>query len=264
MEIAFAGEEFRPARKLYVDSFADIAILTLDQSVPGRRAASLDRTAPPVVGEAVGAYGHPLGMPYTGTRGIVSGNTDQFGPDLIQIDATVDHGNSGGPVIALKDGRILGIATAGAGGDKSDRMNFATPIDDVQRILKLLRQGVSPCPPRLGFALLKDDEGRHTLQVACSFDSTRWPLRAGDRIVSVEGAKNPPRKLQDLVGVLRGRTGEVTMVVERGGRRVEIVTRPTLQQSILERRGVSVDGALVAPFDIEDAPDWRGSAPLSS
>jgi S1-C subfamily serine protease len=256
VQVAFAGQAFQPARKLYVDSFADIAILALDHPEPGRRPASLDRAAAPVVGEPVGAFGHPLGVPFTGSRGIVSGYTYQTGPDLIQIDATVDPGNSGGPVISLRDGGILGIATAHAGNDnKADRLNFATPIQDVRRILGLLRQGTSPCPPRLGFALLKDEDNRHTLRVACSFDTTRWPLRPGDRLVAIAGTRDTLERLHDLVGGLRGRPGSVALIVERAGRRVTLVTRPTMRPPVLERRGVSIDGALVAPIDYEDETD---------
>jgi len=107
IQVAFWGEAFHPARKIYVDSFSDVAIVAVDLAHP-RRAALLDPSARPTVGEPVGAFGHPLDIPFTGTRGIVSGYTDQFGPGLLQIDATIDHGNSGGPVIALGSGGSWG------------------------------------------------------------------------------------------------------------------------------------------------------------
>jgi S1-C subfamily serine protease len=255
VRIAFYDEEFQPARKLYVDSFADIAVLELERPVIGRHAARIDRATGATVGEPVGAFGHPLGIPFTGTRGIVSGNTDQFGPDLVQIDATVDHGNSGGPVIALRDRRIIGIATAGAGGNSADRLNFATPIGDVSRILDLLRRGVTPCPPRLGFALLVDEDDRTTMRVGCSFDSTRWPLRSGDRILGVEGLEGQPRTLHDIVTALRGWSGSATLTVERGSGTVTVETRPAMRAPLVERRGVSVDGALFAAVNYEDGID---------
>lgn len=262
VRVAFADGSFVPARQRYVDSFADIAILELETPLPDRKTAPLTRTTPTVVGEPIGAFGHPLGIPFTGTRGIVSGTTDQSGPDLIQIDATVDHGNSGGPVISLKDGTVVGIATAGAGGDRSDRLNFATPIRDVQRILGLLRSGTSPCPPRLGFALLKDEDDRFTLGVASSFDSTRWPLQADDRIVGIEGRKEPLERLHDLVSTLRGRGDRVELTVERAGQLVKVSTRPSYQESFLERRGVSIDGAVISTVDFEDELDSQRSARL--
>ena len=261
VQIAFAGHAFRPARKLYVDPFADIAVITADGIEPSRAAAQLDCGGPPKVGDPVGAFGHPLGMPFTGTRGIVSGLTDQDGPDLIQIDATVDHGNSGGPVIALRNRQVVGIATAMAGGSRADRLNFATPIKDVCRILAFLRQGVSPAPPRMEFALLKDEDGRHTMRVARTFDSTRWPLLPGDRIVAVPGTKDSIKTLSDLVGALRGRTGRVPLTVERDGRPLEVVASPLMQPAVTERRGISVDGALIAPIRFDDEANL--SEPMS-
>jgi S1-C subfamily serine protease len=252
VQVAFAGKAFQPAHKIYVDSFVDVAIIAIDAPVTGRPAAPLDPAAHLSVGEPVGAFGHPLGMQFTGTRGIASGYTDQFGPSLLQIDATVDHGNSGGPVIALRERRVVGIATAGAGGDKSDRLNFATPIKDVSHILDLLREGVSPCPPSMEFALLKDEDGRHTLRVARSFDSVRWPFQAGDGIVGVFGVSDTLASLSDLVWALRGRTGGVPLTVDRDHRRVTIVAQPSPRPAVVDRRGVSIDGVFIAPISFDD------------
>jgi S1-C subfamily serine protease len=247
IQVAFWGEPFRPARKIYVDSFSDVAILAVTLKRP-RRAAALDPATRPTVGEPVGAYGHPLDIPYTATRGIVSGYTDQFGPGLLQIDATVDHGNSGGPVIALSSGRILGIATL-----KYGRLNMATPIEDVCRILDLLLAGDAVSPPRMGFALLKDEDDRYTLRVARSLDAARWPFEPGDRIVGLAGHADSLRNLSDLVRVLRGRTDAVTLTVERRDRRMTVTAHPSLRPLVLDRYGVLIDGALIAPVDFEDA-----------
>lgn len=250
VEVAFAGEEFQPARKIYVDSFADIAIIAVTPK-PGRPGASPSLTLP-TVGDPVGAFGHPLGMPFTGTRGIVSGLTDRLGPDLIQIDATIDHGNSGGPVISLLDGRVIGIATSGAGGDKADRLNFATPIAGAVRILDLLRRGVSPQPPRMAFALVVDEDDRFTLRVGRTFEPERWPFEPGDRIVKLSESDDSLQTVSDLVNALRGRTEPVPLTIERSGRRIALVVRPTLQPAILARRGVRIDGALLGPIAFED------------
>lgn len=254
LQVAFYGEAFQSVRALYVDSFADIAVLQLDEPARNRRAAPIGRVVAPVVGEPVAVFGHPLGMPFTGSRGIVSGLTDQIGPDLIQIDATVDHGNSGGPVIGLRDGGILGIATAGAGDGKRDRLNFATPIADVQRILMLLRRGIDPSPPRLGFSLLKDEDDRHTMRVAAVFDPARWPFQPDDRIVSIQGERDTIGTLSDLVRQLRGRAGEIRMIVQRGKERLALVARPSSRPPAIAQRGVSIDGTLIAFVDTEDEP----------
>jgi S1-C subfamily serine protease len=165
VQVAFADEDLRPARKLYVDSFADVAILQIAVAGRRHRAAVVQCDQLPSVGEAVGVFGHPQGYSFTGTRGIISGKADREIVDLLQTDATVDHGNSGGPVIALADGRIVGIASSGYELRKEDKVNFATPMKDVCRILDLLRNGVPPEPPILEFGLVIDDKGSHTLEV---------------------------------------------------------------------------------------------------
>lgn len=251
IEVAFANQDYQPAHKVYVDPFADIAILALDHPAAGRQVARLDRTTPAVVGEPVGAFGHPMGFAFTGTRGIVSATTDRFGPDLIQIDATVDHGNSGGPVISLRDGRILGIATAMMDADRHDRLNFATPISEAQSILALMRRGQDPSPPMLGFALLQDEENRRTLRVGVVFDSTRWALRPGDHLIRIEGVSDSLRSMTDLIEGLRGRR-TASLLLERNHARISVAAHPMTRPSILALHGIEIDGALIAPLTFDD------------
>jgi S1-C subfamily serine protease len=253
VEVAFADEPFQPARKVYVDTFADVAVLAVDTVPKGRTPPKLGRDGDVRIGEPIGVFGHPLDMYFTGTRGIISNKTDQDGPDLLQIDASVDHGNSGGPVISLMDGHVVGIATAGVMGDKSDRLNFATPMEDVCRILALLREGVSPSPPRTEFAFLKDQDGRQTMIVARSFNPQCWPLQPQDRIIAVGGRDGEVETLTDFVSALRGRTGRVPLTVERAGCQLRVDVAPTPRPLTVARRGVVVDGALLAPTVYDDA-----------
>jgi serine protease Do len=250
--VAFADGAFLPARKLYVDSFTDVAVLEVAAEDRDHPVATLDCGREPQVGEAIGAFGHPLGLPFTGTRGIVSGKTDQGLVDLLQVDATVDHGNSGGPIIALRDGRVVGIATAGAFGSRADRLNFATPIRDVCRILELLKRGVAPDPPRMEVYLLVNEDGRHLMTVGKSFHPERWPLRFGDRIVSVGEDTTRVETLSELVTALRGVQGSIPVRLERDGRTIEVPVRPLRREPVTSRQGVVIDGVLVAPMSFED------------
>jgi len=260
ISVAFADRPFRPAKKVYVDPYSDIAVIEVDQLDRNRGEARMSCDPAPQVGEPVGAFGHPLGMPFTGTRGIVSGVTDKFGPDLIQIDATVDHGNSGGPVIRLSDEVVVGIATAMAGNNKEDKLNFATPVGDACRIVELLKEGKSPSPPQLPVAFLEDEDDRLTLQVQSSYDSKRWPLLEGDRIVSVQGGDSLGT-LSELVTALRGETGgHVPLVVDRQGKRQVINVMPEATAPVVERRAVNIDGALIGPVAYEDAKALREPA----
>jgi S1-C subfamily serine protease len=251
VEVAFHGGEFAPARKIYVDTFTDVAVIAVDRVPEGRRAAVIDPSGEVEIGQPVGVFGHPLGMHFTGTRGIVSNISDRAGPDLIQIDATVNPGNSGGPVIAFDTGEVVGIATSGVMGDKSDRLNFATPMKDVSRMLALLRQSVTPSAPRLEFSLLRNEYGSTTMEVGRSFDPARWPFAPGDRIVEVDGA-GPVATQTDLVSALRGRDGKSRVRVERGGRHAWVDVTPEATTPIVERRGIMLCGAIVAPFAFDD------------
>lgn len=259
LQVAFADEEFRPARKIYVDSFTDMAVIEVEATGRPMPTPLVDCKNTPPVGEAVAAFGHPLDMPFTGTRGIVSGHTDKFLNDLIQMDATIDHGNSGGPVISLRDGRIVGIATAGASDEDSKQMNLATPMSDVCKIVDLLRQGRSPEPPHMEFSLLVDEDDRHTLQVARTHDSARWPFLPGDLIVSVGPERQSVSTVSTLVSALRGRQPTVPIQVLREGKTVVVSAKPRWRPSIIARRGLVIDGALVAPYWLEDDALLRDS-----
>lgn len=261
VSVAFADSPYRPAHKVYVDPYADIAIIEVDALDRWHPVASLACGEVLEVGEPIGAFGHPLGLRFTGTRGIVSGRTDKFGPDFIQIDATVDHGNSGGPVLSLRDGQVVGIATAGATGSKADRLNFATPIRDVCRIADLLRAGTSPSPPHMAITLLRDDDDRLTLQVGLTNDARRWPLEPGDRIVGLKGGDSLAT-VGELVSALRGHDGSVPLEVVRNGRKLVVDVTPEPQPLLLDRLGLCVDGALIATANFEDGGTLRDPAPL--
>ena len=80
-----------------------------------------DRTA---IGEDVFAIGSPKGLENSLTKGSVSGYRDNY---RIQIDATIDHGSSGGPLFNM-DGEVIGITTSGVEGSA---LNFAVDIQAI-------------------------------------------------------------------------------------------------------------------------------------
>lgn len=252
VQVAFVDGVFVPARKLYVDTFSDIAILEVQPRTRGRIAARMDCQSDVTAGEGLGVFGHPRGLPFTATRGIVSGHTDQFGPHFIQTDATVDHGNSGGPVMRLSNGAVIGIATAGIGEAKNAGSNFVTPAREVCRILELLREGVAADAMAMPFSLLVDEDGRYTLTVGQTHDLQRWPFQTGDEILGIVGAPDTLGNLGDFVTALRGRVGPVSLRVRRDGTPVAVTVRPEPRPSTLARLGVSVDGALIARLPFQD------------
>ncbi len=103
-----------------------------------------------VTGQEVVAIGAPQGIEWTASQGIISAARDTDGVDTIQTDATINHGNSGGPLISLKTGKVVGVnswglkATDARGNSKNiQNLNFAISAFEVQRTLGVT-QPVAP------------------------------------------------------------------------------------------------------------------------
>ena len=113
----------RPAR--------DVALLKLEQSM-ATPALKLARSKPRV-GEQIYVLGTPLdeSLSFSVTRGIVSGMRNLQGQPLIQTDAAVNPGNSGGPVVN-EQGNVIAMSVSGIFSDSGGSLNtnFLIPIDD--------------------------------------------------------------------------------------------------------------------------------------
>jgi putative serine protease PepD len=131
-----------------VDKSIDTAVIRADESAASKlKPLPLGALADVQVGEMTIAVGSPFGLSQTVTTGIVSalGRTvpTPVGElhDLIQTDAAINSGNSGGP-LADREGRAIGINTAiasASGG--SDGIGFAVPVDQAARILDKVKDG---------------------------------------------------------------------------------------------------------------------------
>ncbi len=86
-------------------------------------------------GQNVIAIGNPLGITKTVTRGIVSSTRNANGVELIQFDATITSGSSGGALFNMS-GEVIGITTAGY---ESKELNFAVSSNE---IIKFLDEGI--------------------------------------------------------------------------------------------------------------------------
>jgi hypothetical protein len=120
----------------------DIAVLKISPADERQPTLSLGSTADARLGQEVFAIGSALGLlENTLTRGIVSGVRRTGTATLVQTDAAVNPGNSGGPLID-RTGRVLGIITMGF--TERQGLNFAVGIDDARAVL-----GGSPRPVAL-------------------------------------------------------------------------------------------------------------------
>lgn len=116
----------------------DLALLKIKAT--NLPALKLAAPASAQTGQRVFAIGYPLGIkPSSITQGIISNIHATAG--LVQIDAAVIHGNSGGALVNSR-GELIGINTSGIEGDNP--MNFAVAVDKVQALLQAYNQGVSP------------------------------------------------------------------------------------------------------------------------
>ena len=256
VEVAFHDQDFIDAEKIWVDPYMDIAIVKVpDPSVT--RAIDVPRiecNGMPRVGHPVGAFGHPWRLPFTGTRGIISGVTSRYRTELLQTDAPINQGNSGGPLISLEDGRIVGINTAGIRG--AQNTNFAVAMKYACRIIELLQAGADPSPPDLGVVFFRDIDDRKQLRVARSYPRPGMiEFRAGDLIEAVTGVPGRIENETQLIHALRGRLHAASVQVHRQGGAVSLNgAKPPLPR-VTEQRGVYASGVLFGPITVRDAEE---------
>ncbi|MEM6994621.1 MAG: trypsin-like peptidase domain-containing protein, partial [Myxococcota bacterium] len=128
------------------DAEQDLAILRLISDDPDEQFASvaLGNSGEAAVGQEVFAIGNPFGLSHTVSRGIVSAiDRTSVLPNrvpLLQLDATINVGNSGGPLFDL-EGRLLGIVTAK--NRDSHGIAFAVPVDHLRGFLRAVADPVA-------------------------------------------------------------------------------------------------------------------------
>lgn len=116
------GEDFYEITKVLSKSYpANLDYVIFETEYRGNRSLPIANRNPQV-GEDVFAIGSPQGLSNSLTKGTISGFRDN---KRIQIDATIDHGSSGGPLFNMK-GEVIGITTSGMG--TGSELNFAVDI----------------------------------------------------------------------------------------------------------------------------------------
>ncbi|MHC4070921.1 MAG: trypsin-like peptidase domain-containing protein [Planctomycetota bacterium] len=264
VRIAFRGGDYGQASKVYVDPYLDLAILQLsDEQRRDLKEAKLDCDEFPPMGHPVGAFGHPWSLYYTGTRGIISGVTAQMGGEMLQTDAPINGGNSGGPLISLESGKIVGINTSSIDDDEDQNTNFATPMKYACRVLELLRAGEDPSPPRLSTIFITDLDDRGELIVGKTYTGPETiALQAGDMITAVVGAPGEIQNEGQLVHALRGRLDRFALRVIRKGQEITLTGKLYPVGHVAARRGVYVSGALFARAGFRDKKELNLTQPL--
>lgn len=155
VQVSLSDPEVKPytAKVVGYDAAHDVAVLKIEAAnLPYVILGSSDAL---VVGDQITVIGNPLGeLSYTQTVGYISGkdrgvSTDNTMINMLQTDASINSGNSGGPMFNM-NGEVVGIITAKYSGTTSsgasiEGVGFAIPIDDVaQKIYSLIEFGYIP------------------------------------------------------------------------------------------------------------------------
>jgi predicted metalloprotease with PDZ domain len=188
------------------DKAMDLALIKAEFT-PEYIFSVVDRVIPNV-GDTVHAIGSPGGLEKTVTQGIVSALGRRFLQigDVIQIDAAVNHGNSGGPVIDMA-GRLVGIVFAGV--EQYQGLNFAVPAERLAAALPAMIAGGKAERPWLGLSIAENTAGAEIIYVAPSTPASEQQIKEGSIIKSINGiAASAPQgtlipTLQDLLFPLR-------------------------------------------------------------
>ncbi len=203
------------------DSYTDLAVLRMDAK-DVLQVVSIGKSDNTKVGNSVFTVGSPLGSAYAGTvtKGILSGKdrlietsssnsnsltTESYIVKVLQTDAAISPGNSGGPLVNLA-GDVIGITSLKLVDTQVEGMGFAIPIEDAMNYVDTLAQGKEIQRPIIGVQLLdltnkyalyryginvdsNIESGVILVKVNDGYPASNGGLKDGDIITKVDGEK---------------------------------------------------------------------------
>ena len=153
---------------LGTDTYLDLAVLRMDAK-DVLKVASIGTSENTKVGNTVFTVGSPMGSSYAGTvtKGILSGkdrlietnnssngvNSESYIVKVLQTDAAISPGNSGGPLVNLA-GDVIGINSLKLVDDEVEGMGFAIPIEEAMNYVDILKQGKAVQRPIIGVQII--------------------------------------------------------------------------------------------------------------
>jgi S1-C subfamily serine protease len=245
IQVTFLDGNITSANVIGTDIYSDLAVIKVDPEVTALHPVVLGSSSELIVGEPVAAMGNPFGLSDTLTVGIVSSverTLDAAGGyviiDVIQIDAAVNPGNSGGPLVNVK-GQVVGVNTAIQSETGTfTGIGFAIPSDTVKREIGDLIENGDYRHPWLGVSALDVDlsiadamglekpQGVLIVDVTAGSPADQAGIRGtdqnvtsdgqiipigGDVITAIDGL--PARRMADLVVYMERNTSPGDSVV---------------------------------------------------
>ncbi|TRW79312.1 trypsin-like serine protease [Mycolicibacterium sp. 018/SC-01/001] len=245
MSVVFNDGKEVPANLVGRDPKTDLAVLKVD-NVDNLVVARLGDSEKLRVGEEVIAAGAPLGLRSTVTHGIISalhrpvplsgdGSDTDTVIDGVQTDASINHGNSGGPLINMNS-EVIGINTAGKSlSDSASGLGFAIPVNEVKQVVEALIQDGKIAHPTLGLTArsVSNDvsKGAQIANVTAGGPAERAGILENDVVVKV-GDRDVADADEFVVAVRQLKIGEPAPIeVMRDGRRVTLTVTPGADNS---------------------------------
>ncbi|HKB19847.1 MAG TPA: trypsin-like peptidase domain-containing protein [Gaiellaceae bacterium] len=207
VRVSFSNNDSMKARVVGKDPATDVALLKVQATSRALKPLTLGNSDGVHVGDQVAAIGNPLGLDRSITLGIVSAlHRSLTSPEgtpidrVIQTDAALNHGNSGGPLLNAQ-GQVVGVSSAvsTAGGESNVGIGFAIPINTVRDVVAELKAHGHVDHPYLGVVTrpvsttmarifnLPVQKGLLVESVAAGSGADRAGLRGGTDQVVVEG-----------------------------------------------------------------------------
>lgn len=273
------GREY-PAEIRGNDRRRDLAILTFRSSQP-LPTVVLGDSDTVRVGDWAIAIGNPLGeqFAFSVTQGIVSAVGRTGGPggninDFIQTDASINQGNSGGPLVNIR-GEVIGINTwiASTTGGGNVGLGFAIPINNAKRTIdELIREGtvsdgwlgvslVDPSREMMQTMGLAGTRGALAVQVFMGSPADNGGIRPGDFITHVDGREvRGTNQLTQMVG--NTRPGQrVIFTAIRDGQSVDFTVQIEVRTDMLAAENRRLwPGLSISPL----TPELRNNMRLGS
>ena len=232
--VRVGGDRDYKAEVLGADPLSDIAVLKIiseEKFIPVDFGDS-DKSR---IGDWVIAIGNPFGLGGTVTAGIISARNRDIGlsryEDFIQTDASINQGNSGGPLFNM-DGEVIGINTAILGQSGSIGIGFAIPSNSAEKVIDQLIKFGETKRGWLGVriqvvskeiaeaAKLKEPKGAFVASVADNSPSDKAGIKNGDIIINFNGT--PINEMKELPKIVaQTEVGKVVeVIVWRNGKEI--------------------------------------------